>query len=258
MSHILVCSLLLGSYYTHAFSPVPSAIPCRPQSSLELREAYITLRRMSTSSMSSSRLAMSGSSITANANADADTTAGVNSDPDSSVPSSSSSFAAAATFTTGGIRAHLQRLSPFRRGSGGGTPAAADKTKLAKLGMYALLSYGCVSNFSYVTTVICAWVIHGKASGMSPLAAGQWKQFFAIYTGLWAANNFLRPVRFSIAVFLAPTFDKLIGVLEHKFRLSKNASTALCVFLVNICGTFSYLFGGLFIATRIMGVPLLP
>jgi hypothetical protein len=216
---------------------------------------------------------MSGSSITANADADADATAGVNSDSDSSAPSPSSSspssFAAAATFTTGGgmgIRAHLLRINPFRRsssggsGSGSGTPAAAaaDKAKLAKLGMYALLSYGCVSNISYVTTVICAWVIHGKASGMSPLAPGQWKQFFAIYTGLWAANNFLRPVRFSIAVFLAPTFDKLIGVLEDKFRLSKNASTALCVFLVNICGTFSYLFGGLFIATRIMGVPLLP
>jgi hypothetical protein len=209
---------------------------------------------------------MSSSSITANAGADADVTADVSSDLNSSAPSSSSSlpssFAAAATFTTGGMgmRAHLQHLNPFRRNSG--TPATAatatDKAKLAKLGMYALLSYGCVSNISYVTTVICAWVIHGKASGMSPLAKGQWKQFFAIYTGLWTANNFLRPVRFSIALFLAPTFDKLIGMLEDRFRLTKNTATALCVFLVNICGTFSYLFGGLFIATRIMGVPLLP
>jgi len=135
---------------------------------------------------------------------------------------------------------------------------ATDTANLAKLGMYALLSYGFVSNFSYVTTVICAWVIHGKASGLSPLAEGQWKQFFAIYTGLWAANNFLRPVRFSIAVFLAPTFDTLIAQLERRFRLSKKTATALCVFLVNICGTFSYLFGGLFIVTKVTGVPLLP
>jgi hypothetical protein len=128
---------------------------------------------------------------------------------------------------------------------------------IAKLGMYVLLSYGFVSNFSYVTTVICAWIIHGKATGLSPLAAGQWKPFFAIYTGLWAANNFLRPVRFSVAVLLAPSFDRLIDFLENRMNLSKNMATALCVFMVNIVGTFSYLFGGLFIATKIVGVPLL-
>lgn len=70
------------------------------------------------------------------------------------------------------------------------------KEELSKLGLYALLSYGFVSNFSYITCVIIAWCIHGKTTGLSPLAAGQWRGFLAIYSGLYVANNFLRPARF--------------------------------------------------------------
>jgi len=39
------------------------------------------------------------------------------------------------------------------------------KEELAKLGLYALLSYGFVSNFSYITCVIISWCMHGKATG---------------------------------------------------------------------------------------------
>lgn len=39
------------------------------------------------------------------------------------------------------------------------------KEEISKLGMYALLSYGFVSNFSYITCVIIAWCIHGKTTG---------------------------------------------------------------------------------------------
>ena len=41
------------------------------------------------------------------------------------------------------------------------------KEELSKLGLYALLSYGFVSNFSYITCVIIAWCIHGKTTGAS-------------------------------------------------------------------------------------------
>ena len=126
-----------------------------------------------------------------------------------------------------------------------------------ELGLYALLSYGFVSNFSYVTTVICAWVIHGKTSGLSPLAEGQWKQFGAIYLSIYAVNNLLRPLRMSVAVALAPAFDKMILSLQNKFNIGKSKATGLLVFLVNVLGTFSYLFFGLAVVTKIAGVPLL-
>ncbi len=128
---------------------------------------------------------------------------------------------------------------------------------LKELGLYALLSYGFVSNFSYVTTVICAWVIHGKTSGLSPLAEGQWKQFGAIYLSIYAVNNLLRPLRMSVAVALAPAFDKMILSLQNRFNIGKSKATGLLVFLVNVLGTFSYLFFGLAVVTKIAGVPLL-
>ena len=130
------------------------------------------------------------------------------------------------------------------------------KEELSKLGLYALLSYGFVSNFSYITCVIIAWVIHGKSTGLSPLCKGQWKQFLAVYTGLYVANNFLRPARFWVSVLIAPKFEDMIQFVMKKTGLKKSFATAVVVFLVNFCGTIAYLIGGLRIATLIFGVPL--
>lgn len=130
------------------------------------------------------------------------------------------------------------------------------KEELSKLGLYALLSYGFVSNFSYITCVIIAWCIHGKATGLSPLAIDQWKGFLAVYTGLYVANNFLRPARFGVSVLLAPKFEDLIIFIMKKTGLQRPYAVGLTVFLVNFCGTISYLVGGLIITTRLLGVPL--
>lgn len=137
-----------------------------------------------------------------------------------------------------------------------GIDGAAIKQRLAQLGISALLSYGFVSNFSYVTTVIIAWCIHGKATAMSPLSPGQWKPFLAIYAGLWAANNVLRPLRFSVSVVIAPFFEKLVDHIQQAFNLKRSFAFGMTVFLVNFCGTISYLLGGLFLATKILGLPL--
>ena len=75
-----------------------------------------------------------------------------------------------------------------------------DKNSLSKLGLNMLLSYGFVSNVSYITCLIISWVAHGRTSGLSPLAPGQWKSFLVIYSGLFAANNILRPIRFSLSL----------------------------------------------------------
>lgn len=88
------------------------------------------------------------------------------------------------------------------------------RDSIAKLGGYILLSYGFVSNISYITCVIISWIIHGRATGLSPLAKGQWKPFLAIYAGLWAANNVLRPLRFSVSVVIAPFFETIIAFIQ--------------------------------------------
>jgi hypothetical protein len=132
------------------------------------------------------------------------------------------------------------------------------KEQLTKLGLNMLLSYGFVSNVSYITCMIIAWVTHGKRYGLSPLAPGQWKAFLLIYSGFWAANNIIRPARFSLALVLSPGFDRIINFFQRKFNWSKPRATALTVFLVNVVGTISYLVFGLLFATKIAKVPLLP
>lgn len=131
------------------------------------------------------------------------------------------------------------------------------KDSLAKLGLNALLAYGFVSNVSYITCVILAWVSFGKSTGLSPLATGQWKKYLLIYAGFFAANNVIRPLRFSLSLVITPAFDRMIDAIQSKTKLSRPISTGITVFLVNVCGTFSYLFGGLFLATSLAGVPLL-
>lgn len=131
------------------------------------------------------------------------------------------------------------------------------KDDIAKMGVNVLLSYGFVSNFSYVTSFIIAWVIHGKKTGLSPLYKGQWKYFLGIYTGFWAANNLIRPLRLSLSLLLAPIFESLVDKIQVKTKTKRATATAILVFLVNVIGTLSYLFGGLYLASLVFKVKLL-
>ena len=145
----------------------------------------------------------------------------------------------------------LSRVKEFLTGKG------LTKEKVAKLGAYGVLSYAFVSNMSYITCVIISWIIHGKATGLSPLAKGQWKAFLGVYAGLWAANNVLRPARFTAAVAIAPSFDKLIEYIERRTGFKRATCVAITVFMVNVIGSCAYLFFGLLLATTITRVPLL-
>ena len=157
------------------------------------------------------------------------------------------------------IKEITKKVKALISGEGvGGFKTANLKERMSKLGLYALLSYGFVSNVSYITCLIISWVAHGKRSGLSPLAPNQWKAFMVIYAGLWAANNILRPLRFSLAIALSPAFERLIDIVHAKTGFKRPTCTGIVVFLVNVCGTFTYLFGGLLLATTINKVPLLP
>lgn len=151
-----------------------------------------------------------------------------------------------------------QGMTYLLSGKGWNGKAIVTKESMAKFGVNCLLAYGFVSNFSYITCVIIAWIAHGKKYHLSPLAPGQWKQFLLIYSGLWVANNIIRPARFSLSLVLSPFFDRGIRRLEESLKLNRVKSTSLMVFLVNFCGTISYLVFGLLAATRLANVPLLP
>lgn len=139
------------------------------------------------------------------------------------------------------------------------TGAKLDKQRLASLGSSALLSYGAVSNVNAVTLLIAAWVAFTRQTGLSPLAPGQFGKYVVIYSGLYAViGNALRPVRFSISVALSPLFERLVAAIQKRLGCSKQAAFAATVVLVNICGSFTYLFVGLWATTTVLHLPLLP
>lgn len=131
--------------------------------------------------------------------------------------------------------------------------------KLASLGLAAVLSYGFVSNVNAITLVIISWVSYAKAQGASPLAPGMWKGYLAAYAALYAlVGNALRPVRFSVAVGIYPFFDRLVSRIEGWLKCRRAVAVGVTVFLVNVCGTLSYLCLGLSVACAVTGAPLLP
>ncbi|CAM9431080.1 unnamed protein product [Ectocarpus sp. 8 AP-2014] len=129
---------------------------------------------------------------------------------------------------------------------------------IKELGLYALLSYGFVSNASYAICVGLAWFASSKKTGLSPLAPGQWQVFLVSYATLWAINNVLRVPRFALSVSLAPAFDRFIEFLMKKTGRGKGVATGLCVFLVNFLGTFALLSTGILLASIFSGVPFWP
>eukprot|EP01039_Chlorochromonas_danica_P005058 gene5058-5556_t len=152
----------------------------------------------------------------------------------------------------------MQGVVNLLQGKGWKGQGLFSKEQLSKLGLQMLLAYGFVSNVSYITCMIIAWVTHGKKYGLSPLAPGQWKFFLLIYSGLWAANNVIRPARFSLALAISPLFTKLIDFFQARLTVKRVTATAIVVFLVNVVGTVSFLVLGLLTATRLAHVPLLP
>lgn len=107
-----------------------------------------------------------------------------------------------------------------------------DKERLKALGMGAFASYGVISNLNYGTALTMAWLAFVKLNGVAPTAPGQWPSFLAFYAGFWAVQNFVRPLRISLALALAPAFDKAITQLGEKLNIPKG--WAFGIFIVSI------------------------
>ena len=69
--------------------------------------------------------------------------------------------------------------------------------------------------------------------------ANQWKPFLALYGGFWAAQHFVRPLRFSLALFMAPVFDKFINFVQNRGRLKRQNAFAVYLFLLGSITTIS-------------------
>lgn len=127
--------------------------------------------------------------------------------------SSSSSSSSPDDGETGPKSKHsiLDRFKAFLASS------AREREKITSLGSAFVLSYGLVSNATYVTCLTLAWLSFVKMrGGLTPLDPGQWAPFLLYYGGLWTVQNFARPLRFAVAAGLAPGFDKAMDWLSRR------------------------------------------
>ena len=121
-----------------------------------------------------------------------------------------------------------------------------DKDRLQSLGMGAFLAYGFVSNVNYGVFFTIAWLSHVKRTGMIPFARGQWKAFLGVYAGLWAIQNFLRPVRIAAAIALTPLVNQMLKYLVENLGIERRQAFLLLIFGLAVF-TFSSLVTGIWI-----------
>ena len=147
-----------------------------------------------------------------------------------------------------------------------GKYAKVDKATLAKSGVDAFFTYGVVSNLNAGLTLSLAWGTFSRASGLSPLAPGQWKSFLAVYVGIYATlGTVLRPFRFALAIGLTPTYSDMISRVRGRlpFRDSNpKLNRSLALFLVSLLGnsvvTCAFIAFGVWFAGLVTGVPPFP
>lgn len=121
-----------------------------------------------------------------------------------------------------------------------------DRQRLAALGLGAVASYGFVSNVTYGGGMAVAWIAFVKQKGLSPLMPGQWKAFLAFYAGFWTIQNFIRPLRFALAVAMAPAFDGFMNFVQRRFQCRRQTAFAVYIALLGITTTVS-VFGSIYV-----------
>ena len=128
-----------------------------------------------------------------------------------------------------------------------------EREKIAALGSAFVLSYGLVSNATYVTCLAIAWLSFVKTrGGLTPLDEGQWAPFLLYYGGLWTVQNFARPLRFALAAAISPGFDRAMDWLARRLpsRWGKKAAFVILLGSLAVVSTLGlccavYFGGGL-------------
>ncbi|EFN50505.1 hypothetical protein CHLNCDRAFT_140117 [Chlorella variabilis] len=137
----------------------------------------------------------------------------------------------------GWIRAQQQKSAELR-------------TRLAALGLAAVLSYGLFDGVSYTIAFSLAFLGYEARTGLNPTQ--NVADIVKICILMWAGNNVTRPFRLAGAAALAPFMDRLMERLQGRLGLkSKAGAFAILVAAVAIA-CFSIL-GGLFFSRWVQG-----
>jgi len=141
-----------------------------------------------------------------------------------------------------------------------------NKAKAAGLGVNAVFAYGFVSNVNVGITLALAWYTFCRSSGLSPLAGGQWSKFLLTYATIYATlGTVLRPVRIAAAAWITPAYGKVISWLQTRLpfresrpKLNRSLAITVTVLVGNILATSVVAAIGIWIASTLVRVPILP
>ncbi|CAI0559629.1 unnamed protein product [Linum tenue] len=89
-------------------------------------------------------------------------------------------------------------------------------SKLAKLGLAAVLAYGLFDGVTYTTFFVLAFLGYEKSTGKNPAANLQ--ALLGIVILMWTGNNVTRPFRVAGAAALAPLIDRGLKRIQSYFK----------------------------------------
>jgi len=141
-----------------------------------------------------------------------------------------------------------------------------DKAQLRALGVDAVFMYGVLSNFNVAMLATLSWFVASQATGLSPLAPGQWKYFVGTYVGFYGSLGFIiRPFRVALTFSTTPLYSLFVErvrrflPLRSKFpKLNRTLAIVFVSILLNVAGTFGLIALGASFAGLLAGVPAVP
>ncbi|XP_002519993.2 uncharacterized protein LOC8283051 [Ricinus communis] len=124
--------------------------------------------------------------------------------------------------------------------------SAEMSSKLAKLGLAAVLAYGLFDAITYTTFFVLAFLGYEKSTGKNPAANLQ--ALLGIVILMWTGNNITRPFRVAGAAAVAPFFDRGLKKIQNYFKFPNLAYAFALV--VSIVASLCLTTGGLLILPR--------
>ncbi|KDP21803.1 hypothetical protein JCGZ_00590 [Jatropha curcas] len=119
-------------------------------------------------------------------------------------------------------------------------------SKLAKLGLAAVLGYGLFDAITYTTFFVLAFLGYEKSTGKNPAANLQ--ALLGIVILMWTGNNVTRPFRVAGAAALAPIIDRGLKKIQNYFKFP-NLVYAFAL-IVSIVAALCLTIAGLLILSR--------
>ncbi|XP_065875669.1 uncharacterized protein [Euphorbia lathyris] len=104
--------------------------------------------------------------------------------------------------------------------------SAEMRSKVAKLGLAAVLAYGLFDAVTYTSFFVFAFLGYEKSTGKNPAANLQ--ALLGIVILMWSGNNITRPFRVGGAAALAPVIDKGLRKI-HKYLNFPNVAYAFAL-----------------------------